>query len=786
VTTVAIVSLSLAIGGNAAVFSMVDAFIFRPPPFPEPERVVLFGEARTDQPSGSPSFTTSLPTWADLKERSRTVEEWAALQFGNASVRGPERSEAVTANRVTPSFFDVVRARVLRGRTFLPAEGVEGGPGVVVISHPYWVERWGEGEDPLGDVLVVDGEPREVVGVLPPDFGFLGPPSDVWLPLTRNPLEADRTRRNVFTVGRMAPSANMEQIRSEMSSLAAQLADEHPEALRNRTVDAYNLRDDLPTAQTRILFGLLQGSVVVVLLIACVNITNLLLARSRERGREMALRTVLGAGRGRIARQLVTESGVLVGVSALIGLGLGSVGIEAISRAFAGLLPPNFEPALDHRVLLFTVGVAVLAGISFGLLPVAQAFRTDHASALRDGGARGGSGRSRKALSRALVVCEIALSFVALGGGSMLVRSFVELRAGDPGFDGSALLTASVQIPGARYEEGEERRVLARRLLESIGRVPGVHAAALASAIPQSPQAPSDTFRVSGEAVEAGVPAPRAVVVRTSPGYASTLGIEVLRGRFFTDADGPDDARVAVVDQALARARFGNESPLGRQVRVAGEAREIVGVVEDVVQQIIQVGPAATSETIYLPREQDPQPASLLMVRTQGDPAGVAEPLRQALRDVDRDVALANVLTMEEYVDQFFVGVNVFNLILGGFGIMALLMASLGTYGVLAYTVGQRRREIGIRMAVGAEPRGVVLMIARGGIVMGAVGLALGVLMTLPLVGLLRSLLQNLSTVRPATLGSIAAVLFAVTVAASLLPARRASAVDPVRTLKGE
>ncbi len=572
-----------------------------------------------------------------------------------------------------------------------------------------------------------------------------------------------------------------------MTQIAAEMETEFAETQRGWTADTYNLRYDIPNRQNRILFGMLQGSVILVLIIACVNITNLLLARGQERSREIAVRTALGAGRVRIVRQLLTESSLMVAAGAAIGVGLAAFGIRAVAAQFAGTLPAGFDIQMDHRVLLFTLGIAVVAGIFFGLAPALQTFKISQSETLKEGGGRGGSGRSRKLLTRTLVVGEIALSFVALGGGSLLVRSFMEIQSSDPGFEAGPVLTSVLTVPPSKYPEAEDRLLFNDQLLEQASGVGGVEAVALASALPQAPFAAPDTFRVDGAPIDAGVPAPSGVMVQASAGYLDVFGIEVLQGRFFESADRLESAPVVAVNRTLAEARFGQESPLGRRLVVRGESREIVGVVEDVQQVLLQIAGASSGETIYLPAEQSPSGNGFLILRTRSsDPREVAEPVRSALEGLDRDLSISQVLTMEEYVDQFFVGVQVFNVILSAFGLVALLLASLGTYGVLAYSVSRRGHEIGIRMALGAEGGQVVRMIAKQGVWLGIIGLVLGAAMTLPLVGLLKGVLQGLSTVQPNTLVLIAGVLFMVTMVASLVPAARAAAVDPIRTLREE
>jgi len=785
VTGLAVLSLALAIGGNASVFSMVDAFLFRPLPYPEPERVVLIGERQKDQPEFSSGLGTSLPTFADFSERSRLIAEWGALQPTTLSLRGADAAEPISAVRATGGFFDVLRVSPVRGRLFMAGELVEGGPRVVVLGYDFWIERYGEGRDPLGEVLTLGGEPHEVVGVLPQGFEFLTPGQDLWVPLARSPTSAARDQRTVLAIGRIRDGAAMEAVRAEATAIAADLETEFADTQRDWTVDAFNLRYDIPSRQSRILFGLLQGSVLLVLLIACVNVTNLLIARGQERSREIALRTVLGAGRGRIVRQLLTESSLMVLAGALGGLVLAVFGIRAMAAQFVGVLPANWAIQLDARVVLFTAAISVGAGLFFGLAPALQTFRHGQGDALREG-PRSGRGRSRKTFSRVLVVGEIALSFVALGGGSLLVRSFLALQSADPGFDAGPVLTASVQVPSSRYPDDDSRVLLADRILEQAGAVEGVEAAALAGTLPQAPLAVSDSFRVADRAPDPARPAPRAVVVRASPRYADVLGVGLVRGRFLSAEDRIDAAPVAVISQALADEWFPEESPLGRRIELRGQSREIVGVVAEIQQVLLQTGSGTSGLTIYIPIAQQPEGGTFLLVRTRVEPGTVAEPIRSAVQAIDPDMTLAQLLTMEEYVEQFFVGVQIFNVVLGGFGLVALLLASLGTYGVLAYSVSRRGHEIGIRMAVGAQGGQVVRMFTRQGVWLGVIGLGVGVLLTLPLVGVLRSALQGISTVQPSTLALIAGVLFAVTLLASYVPANRAATVDPMKTLRDE
>lgn len=786
VTAFAIISLALAIAGNTAVFSLVNSILLRPLPYPDADRIVLVQDRRKEVSINSgQTLVTSLPALDDLEQRSRTLTNWAGFRPLTVSLRGSERPIPLTAAFVTEGFFPLTGGSVARGRMFTAEEMVEGGPRVVILTHEYWETTVGEGEELLGTVMRLNGEPYEVIGTLVPGFEFLTPGIDVWLPLTESPVSAPRDRRNLIAAGRMRDGVSMEEVRAEIGSLALDFETEYAETQRGWTMDAFNLRHDIPNSQSRQLFALLQGSVVFVLLIALANITNLLLARGQERQREIALRTVLGAGRGRIIRQLMTESLVLVLLGGVLGLALGAVGVRMIADAFAGLLPAIYTPGLDGVVLLFTLGLTMGAGILFGIMPAVTTFRRSQAAGLRSGGDRGSSaGGGRKTVSRILVVGEIALSLVALGGGSVLIRSFLELQNSDAGFDTSNILTQRFAGLESKYETEEQQAALFDEAMDRIRAVPGVTSASLVNALPQNFFAPVDSFRVVGATIEDGLPVPTVTTIHTTPEYLETLGVTLLQGRFIESADRLGQPPIAVVDGRFAREQFPNATALGQRIVVQGEEREIVGVAPEITQTILTQGGGPARGTVYLPIAQEPFRAAFAFVRADGDARAVAEPLRRALEAIDADMTITPALTLEEFTDQFFVGIKVFNAILGGFGLLALFLASLGTYGVLAYTVGQRTKEIGVRMAIGAEARDVVKMVSREGVRMALIGLGIGSLLLIPLTRVIGTLLQGLSEVHELTVVFVAVVLFGVTLMASVLPARRAALVDPVRALR--
>lgn len=786
VTLLAIGSLAVAIGGNTAVFGLITALLFQPLSVEDPERLVLLQERTVEQPPILSTLSTSLALHADMAQRSRTTEGWAALRPTVLGLRGEDRSEPITSAEVTTSFFDVLGVSVQRGRTFLPEEGVPGARRVAIVTPEFWEKNRGGVGDPLGEILTLDGGQVEVVGVMPEGFTFLFANASVYVPLTDSPVESPRDRRDVLSIARLAEGASMAQVKAEATSIAASLEDQYPEVQRDWTVDVFNARIDIPDARTKVFYGLLQGSVFFVLLIACVNITNLLLARAQERRREIALRTALGAGRGRLTRQLITESGVLVVTGAVLGLGFGWAGIRALANKFAGLLPASYTPELDGTVVLFTAGVSVFAGLFFGLAPVSQTLKRGQSEALKEGGGKSSVGRSRNLITRTLVVSEIALSLIALGGGGMLIRSFLELQNADPGFDGSSLVTTQIRVPDSKYPTDEERSLFLDALLERAMTVEGVRTAALINSLPRNFQVPTDTFTVAGQIRDVAAAAPRAFSLKASPDYATAFGIEVLQGRFFEEGDRPGQPLVAVLNRSFADRWFPAGNAVGQFVEFEGASRQVVGVVGDVQQVLVATPGQVQSEAILLPAAQSPTGAFTLVAAAAGSPSDLKEPIRASLQLADPDLTLSPMLTMDEVMEQLFVGISVFNAILGGFGLLAILLASLGTYGVLAYQVSQRKREIGIRMAIGARGGEVVSMVTRQGIWMAVIGLALGGLFLVPLTSLLGTLLAGFSSVRPETGLYVAVVLFLVTLAASLIPAYRASALDPMKVLRDE
>ena len=790
ITLFAILSLALGIAGNVVVFSLIKPSLLEPLPYPEPERIVLLGQRGADQPDLSIlSLLSSFRVWADYKERSETLTEWAALNLEHMSIALGDRSLSLMIGSTTASFFRVLGAVPLHGRLFTDGESVEGGARVAVLDWDYWQTAHGGDPDVLGSVLILDGNPYEVIGILPEGFGFITPQVQIWVPLHRDPYAFSRSQRFTMSIARMVPGATMAQVNAEVAQIAENIERENPETFRGWTMDAVNLRTEFPDRHTTLYLRIILGSVLFVLLIVCANITNLLLARNQDRRREIALRTALGASRFRIFRRLIRESLVMAIVGGIGGLALATLVMRVTSERMGEWMPRLWHPSLDVDVALFTVGTTVLCGLVFGLFPAIQSLRENQVDALKEGGGSGsGGGRRRGQVSAGLVVAQIALSLVALGGGSLLTQGFLELMNLDAGFETGTLLTANIELPYWKYGTDDEVLLRYDDLLEGARALPGVESAALVLPLPRDLMASPFPYDLDSRPLPEGVEKPKAIVVNATPGYLETLGVPILQGHFIQDSDRPGAPPVAVINRTLAERRFQDRDPIGEHLTIWSDSREIVGVVADMRQTLFPRLGGGTEEAIYISLLHSVPRSPYLTLRTRGDPLTLAEPVRRMIWGLDPDIPIHTLETLDQFTRRYAGVTEVFNWILGAFGILALLLASLGTYGVVAYSVGQRTHEVGVRLAVGARPQEVVGMIARQGLWMSIVGIAIGALLLIPVVATIGNVLagMGLAGMDPLTLVVVIATLFIVTLVASIVPATRAATVDPVRVLKAE
>lgn len=793
VTVFTIVSLALGIAGNGIFFSWTNALLFEPLPYRDADRLVLLGEAREGRRTlAMVSMFTALSTWEDFRQRSRTLEDWSALRYRLMGLSSGDRSVSVFAGQTTTDLLRTLGVEAVRGRGFVEADGRAGAPPVALATWEFWTERGGPESGLVGTDVTLDGEPHRVVGVLPEGFELLVSNVDLWVPLHADPLRWPRGARGVISVARMTDGVDLEAVRAEVAALSGELQEEHPESMEGWEMRAYHMDSELPDPQSPMHLTIIQGLVFLVLLIVCFNVAVILMARGEERRREMAVRTALGAGRIRILGQHLRESMTVAGGGGLAGLLLAIVGIELMGRAVdATILPDMFRPELDLWVMSFTIGVVLLSGLVFGLAPALQSIRQDHAEALKVGaGPPAGAGVRRAWMSGALVAAEIALCLVALGGGSVLVQTFRSVRAADPGFESDGLLVVEFGVPEWKYPAPADWSRVMERLEGRAGEVPGVRSVGLVSQPPQALNlASTDSFRVEGSVgSDPDGPPGRAQLLWASPGHRPTLGMPLLAGRFVEGRDRPDSSPVVAVSEALAVRHLSGPTAVGQRIRVRGRSREVVGVVGDVQQSLVPQAEGTVDGAVYIPRAQEPGSHSFLLARVDGDAAVLAQPLRRAFWDVDPDVTIHAAESHAAYARRFTAPIDILNPMVTVFGLFALLLASLGTYGVVSHAVARRSHELGVRAAMGARPGQLVGLIARRGALMAAAGLGVGGVLLIPVLRVAGSTLEGfaLEGVDPVIVTGIAGVLLVTTMLAAVLPAMRAGRVDPADVLRAE
>jgi putative ABC transport system permease protein len=785
---VAVITLALGIGANTAIFSVVNAVLLRPLPYAEPDRLVMLW-------GSYPEFgrtSTSLPDFLDWREQSTAFEELAGLTTTNVNLAiGDGEPGRASRGLVTANFFRTLGVRPALGRFFLPeeeqggAEGVRLAEPVVVVSHGLWQSRLGGSPEVIGRTLELHGRQYTVVGVAPPDFRF-GEPMDVWTPLN---LAAEAGRRSEFlqVLGRMRAGATLEQARGEMEAINRRLAEEYPTTNTSIGVELVTLREQV-IGNLRPALLAFMGAVGLVLLIACANVANLMLTRAAAREREMAIRAALGAGRMRLARQLLTESVVLAMVGAALGLLLAVVGIRALRSAQADLIPRFAEVGVDPTVLGFTLGLAVLTGVLFGLAPAVRLGSRTLSGVLRSGG-RGLAGEGGVwRLRSALVLGEVALALMLLVGAGLLIRSFERLQRVDTGFEPSGVLAAQVALPITQYPEPEQRLAFWNQLLESAATLPGVESAALGSNVPLSGAAGYWSFSIEGLADAEGI-MQDAQPFSVTPEYFRTLRISLLDGRVFGEQDHADAPPVAIVNRTLAERFFAGRSPLGQRLTFGDPENPetpwwtIVGVVNDTRIEGMRDAPYSQ---IYRPYAQAGGGNMIVLLRTAGDPLRLAGPVRSAVHNLDATLPVYDVKTMQQYVTESITTPRIGTTLLGVFAAVALLLAAVGIYGMISYTVTQRTQEIGVRMALGAQPGDMLRLMIRQGMTPVLGGLLVGIFGAWAASRLIGSQLYDTSATDPLTFLGVVLFLGSVALLASYLPARRATRVDPMIALRAE
>ncbi|HET9982387.1 MAG TPA: ABC transporter permease [Longimicrobiales bacterium] len=771
----AVLSLALGIGANTTIFSAIDVFIFRPLPYPHAERIVNVWT--TNASRGWQWAPASMPDALEWRARAHTLD--VAPSYGATFNMGGERPERFEGARVGWNYFRVLGVAPAMGRIFLPEEETKGRDRVVVISNELWRRRFAGDPGIVGRTLLINGERHTVVGVMPPGFRTVGE-SDVWAPLGLDGKEA-RDTRYVRAMARLRPGSTFEAAQAEIAGVASQLAAQYPEDQGNGA-RIVTLRDDLYDATFRRATMIVSAAVLFVLLIACANVANLLLARAASREKEIALRTALGAGRLRLARQFLIESSLLGLAGGALGLLLSVWGI----RGLVAIMPPEFfgveRIGIDGRVLAFTIGISLAAGLLFGTAPAIQAASPNLKESLTEGGRGATVGFRRGRLRAALVVTEIALALVLLVSAGLLVKSYLGMRRTDLGFEPRHVVTFRVSLPQSTYGDSTRAIAFYDQLLQRVRAVPGVQAAGASTTLPMR-GSNSSTYWIDGQPEPPDAEKSLVPFRVVTPGYLEAMRIRVVRGRPLTDQDRTGAAPVLVVNESFARRHWAGGDPIGRRVAFTAGAREIVGVVRDTRD----FGPDDDAPAVvYLPELQSGARTLSVAVRSDRDPGSLIPALRAEVQALDADQPIYDAGTMEEIVVRSIAGDTIMGRLLSLFAGIALVMAVMGVYGVMAYSVAQRTREVGVRMALGAQPRDIVRLVLRQGTFLAGLGILIGLLVAAGVTRLLAAFLHGVSAFDPLTFGLVSVSLAAAALLASLLPARRATRVDPLVALQTE
>jgi len=788
-TAVAVACLSLGIGVNATIFSVIDGVILRPVPYPDPDRLLVVHSQNHEQriTRGTPSYQE----FKEIRDSASTLE--AVAGFANRSLTisdGRSEPERYSGETISWNLFSMLGAQPVTGRDFTADDDKPGAERVVLLSYELWKLRYQEDRGIIGKSIVVNGLPHTIIGVMPERFFF--PENErLWVTIAPYqdalPRDARGTLRSVFA--RMKPGVTRQQAEAELSAIATRLAAEYPKENRNWGLRTRTINEWMLPQQVKLVMLTMMGAVTLVLLIACANVANLLLARASVRQREISIRAALGAGRWRIVRQLLTEAVLIGAISAPLGAGIAWFGV----RLLDGAMPPDQVPyfiswSLNGRALLYTTVVSLLTGVVFGLAPALQAVRTNLQTSLKEGG-RGNAGGGRARLRNALVIAEVALALVLLVGASLFVRSFLNLQGTTVGFDTAPLMSMRFYLPGAAYESDDAKSRRVDDIVRRVESLPGVQAAFASNFVPMGAGGNGGRVLVEGQVVEPGHE-PDIALMGVTPHLRQTLGVSLVAGRDMTAAEGSTQTPVAIVNQAMAHRLWPDTDPLGRRFRMAEGNIDawfsVVGVVADFRNRqgndTEGISPAA-----YVPYPFDPALNTGITIRVAaGAPASITPAVREQLRLADPTLPLFNVATVEELRRLSYWQYALFGSMFATFGLVALVLASVGVYGVLSYSVSQRVQEIGVRVALGAERRDVLRLIVGQGVRLAGWGIAGGMIGAAAITWVIQSILYNVTPTDPVSFGGVAAFLALTALLASYVPARRALAVDPIVALRND
>jgi putative ABC transport system permease protein len=793
VTVVAIIALTLGIGANTAIFSVIHSVLLRSLPYEDGERLAIVWE---NKKSGTPNpqNTINVGNFFDWKEQNNVFEDMAAFFDRTSNLTGEGEPEEIPSQVATYNLFSVLRVKPLKGRSFVPDDGKDGQPRVVLISYDLWQRRFGGGSSTVGRKVTLNNEPTEIVGVLPPNVGWfvqkgsrVSKPPEIWAPWQVGPETLQRQGRYARAVARLKSGVTVAQAQNEMNIIGDRLEKQYPEFNTQWGVTVVPLRTQF-TGEIRKPLLIMLGAVGFVLLIACANVANLLLARAASRRKEIALRAGLGASRWRITRQLLTESVLL----STLGGGLGLLLSWWATKALLALSPPELidlrATTVNLPVLGFTIGLTFLTGIVFGLVPAFEAARFDLNDSLKEGGMHAGGKRSHR-LRTVLVVTQVALALVLLVGAGLLVKSFSRLQSVAPGFDPNNLLTMRVNLPARKYDTDPKVINFFRQATEKLRAIPGVETAGAINTLPFSGPHSGTNIDIEGQPkLPPGQELGTGICV-TDANYFRAMGIPLKRGRLFTEQEATEMRHVVVINEAFARVNFPGQDPLGKRVTIymkddpENKPTEIIGIVGDNKHLGLD---AEVEPMAFWPQPELTYSSMTLAIRTRGEAMNIAAAARNVIHEIDPEQPIGEVSTMNGLMAKSTARSRFSTVLLAVFSIMALVMAAVGIYGLISYSVQQRTHEIGVRMALGAQHRDVRALVVKQGIIMGAIGVAVGLIASFSLTSLIASLLFEVTTTDSSTFAGVAAGLFIVTLIACYIPARRATKVDPLVALRYE
>ena len=788
---VAVLTLAIGIGANTAIFSFVNGVLLKPLPYGEPERIVRVLE----KPPGGGRNGISTLNFLDWQHDNTVFEYMAAQTGGSVTLTGRSEPVQLRGARVSPHYFDIFGIQPVLGRSFAPDEDQLGKERVAILSHPLWNSQFGADPGIIGTSIILDGIPHTVIGVLPAGGAFDRAFAQIWRPLAFEPANMTRNFHWFGAFAKLKRGVTLKQAVTQMDAIGARIARDYPDSNKGWGVTIDPFADTVVGSQLRQSLYVLLAAVGMVLLIGCANLANLTLARSSAREREVAIRASIGAGRWRLVRQFLTENVLLSVCGGVLGIALGfalKAGLMAALPPFS--LPREADVAIDTRVLLFTLTLAVFTGILFGLAPALQATRPNLAGCIKEGG-RGSSSGSRHRVRGALVITEVALAFVLLTGAGLLIRSFFQMQQVDTGFDSTNVLTAGLPIPDKRFPDPAQLNAYLREVVGKVEAIPGVRDVALTSALPMQGWGYGMPFQRADKPIVDRANRRACFFKMVSPSYFRTLGLKLRKGRTLGGQDAKGAPAVAVINETMVRLYFKGEEPLGKRILVQeivpGKTQlgpevpwEVVGVIAD--EKVDNLGGKGDNPGMYVSNQQSPVYFQALVLRAAMDPSGLTKVLDRAVHEVNKDQTLTEVKTLDQIKSESTASNRLQSMLLTVFAAIAVLLAAIGIYGVISYSVEQRTHEIGIRAALGASKGDLLRLILRSGMLMAGIGLVIGLAGALGLTRLLATLLFGVGERDPLTIGAVAFLLAAVALLACYVPARRATKVDPMVALRYE